>query len=124
MVKFVQIRHKETKGGKVYSSYLGDVQADLPHKTRFYHKNSNQIIEVTVSELGEITKTVIKSKIRVCCPDSIAVIEREEKEKTNGKLSSREQTGKFKQKSRLVKTAKSDKTEIAETVENKLSKKA
>ena len=74
-IRFCQIRHKERKGDRVYTSYLGDVQIDTPHVTRFYSKSTNEIVEVTVDSNGEVSKKVIKSKARVTCPDSIAIIE-------------------------------------------------
>ena len=49
--------------------YLGDVDLSVPHSTRFYCKSSNEIVLVRVGPNGEITKTAIKSKNRVHCPE-------------------------------------------------------
>lgn len=73
-MKFVEIKHSERKGNRSYSVYLGDVQVDIPHTTRFYCKATNEIIQVTIGENQEIKKTVIKSKERVSCLDSIAIM--------------------------------------------------
>lgn len=100
-VKFCQIRHREVKSGKVYTSYLGDVQLDVPHTTRFYSKTTNQIVEVTVDAKGNVSRKVLDSKKRVSCPDSIAIIEVAESEKTNGKLSGPGQSLKISQKSQV-----------------------
>ena len=83
MAKFLSIRHTVKKefpdgGSKTLSFYLGDVQIDNPNITRFYSKNTSEIVTVEVGIDGTVTKKAEKANKKKShdTVESIAVIGR------------------------------------------------